>query len=558
LTTIVSRRTVSAPLPGWVVRYEVSGAAAVAGGGYIDVPTDASGRASVEVSPSDPNGGTAIVTIVLLPPTQQGGAPIEIARGTTSITWTPLPQPPAAGSTLAIPPPPGSSPPSAGPSFGPPSTSGPSYGPPSTSSSQDRRPSLPPETPTAGRYGQPSTQRQGSDLDNAYAVPPKAPEGKPRLDVTVRTTSPDPAKVGDYARFEVTVTNRGDGVARNIVVLDAFDRGLGHLSAKPNEQAVKYDRMRDLPPGEFDTVALTFRVTAAGRLCHKATVSADGAMSAVADGCITAVDPLPATPPTLEVTKQGPIRQYVGEVARFKNIVKNTGQVAVKNVKVVDRYDSALDPVAEAGATEVSRGQYEWTIPEMLPGERREFNVQCSCVAPATSACSTVQVTADGGVSFGDQKCLEILQLNAQPPGAGPAFTPPPQAAAGPSGLRVSCVESAGPARVGAPLTLFFAVENAGSRSESNVQLRVLLPQEVSPIVAQILPAGAFQIVGEREIRFTAIPSLRPGEKQQISIPVRVDRSGRAAVVAGVAADGMAQAINMPAKDIEILPATGN
>jgi uncharacterized repeat protein (TIGR01451 family) len=378
------------------------------------------------------------------------------------------------------------------------------------------------------------------------------------LEVKLRTTSPTPAKVGEYARFEVTVTNRGDGLAKNIVVLDTFDRGLEHLSAKPNEQAVRYDRMRDLPPGEFDTVALTFRVASAGQLCHKVTVSADGAVSTIADSCITAVDPLPATPPTLEVTKQGPIRQYVGEVARFKNIVKNTGQVAVKNVRIVDRYDPALDPVAEAGAVEVSRGQYEWTIPEMLPGERREFNVQCSCVAPASSACSTVQVTADGNVSFGDQKCLEILRLNAQPSGGGPAFTPPSAATFGSSGLRVTCVESAGPARVGAPLTLFFTVENAGSQIESNVELRVLLPQEVLPMVGQIQPAGAFEIRGDREIRFTAIASLRPGEKRQASIPVQVSAPGRATVVAAIAAAGMAQPINMPSKNLEILPASGS
>ena len=79
LTTIVSRRSDAAPLAGWVVRYEVSGAAATVGGtggGFIDVPTDATGRASVEVSPSEVGGGTAVVTMILLPPTQQGGAPI--------------------------------------------------------------------------------------------------------------------------------------------------------------------------------------------------------------------------------------------------------------------------------------------------------------------------------------------------------------------------------------------------------------------------------------------------------------------------------------------------
>jgi hypothetical protein len=198
---------------------------------------------------------------------------------------------------------------------------------------------------------------------------------------------------------------------------------------------------------------------------------------------------------------------------------------------------------------EVTRGRLRWQINRLEVGERREFNVQCACVADAPSACSLVTVKADGGINLADQKCVEILPV--QPPAGRGAATPPAQA-----NLRLSMVSSAGPARVGAPLTLFVYVENIGSRPERDVAVRVLVPQEVTPIEVQIEPRGAFQTAGPREFRFTAIPELRPGERREFVIPVRVDRPGTVNVWAQVAATGMAQPISEQSPPLEILSAT--
>ena len=88
--------------------------------------------------------------------------------------------------------------------------------------------------------------------------------------------------MGDYVRFEVLVSNRGDGTARRIEVRDRFDRGLAHPSAKPGEYTIEYLGMRDLSPGESATLPspLTFQVVAPGQQCHEVTVTADGAAPA--------------------------------------------------------------------------------------------------------------------------------------------------------------------------------------------------------------------------------------------------------------------------------------
>ena len=93
LTTTVARRTNGAPLAGWLVRYEVPSGASLGyqGGNVVEVPTDANGRASVEVAPSGATGGNTTVTIAVVRP-PQGGADssprLEVGRGTTTIIWS--------------------------------------------------------------------------------------------------------------------------------------------------------------------------------------------------------------------------------------------------------------------------------------------------------------------------------------------------------------------------------------------------------------------------------------------------------------------------------------
>jgi uncharacterized repeat protein (TIGR01451 family) len=110
------------------------------------------------------------------------------------------------------------------------------------------------------------------------------------------------------------------------------------------------------------------------------------------------------------VTKQGPTRHYVNEVAKFRIVIKNTGDLPVTNLKIVDSYDAAFEPrFTDPGREILPDGKFQWRIDRLEKGERREFNVQCACVTPAQSACSRVIVTGDGGINLADEKCVEIL-----------------------------------------------------------------------------------------------------------------------------------------------------
>lgn len=375
LTTTIMRRTDGAPLAGWIVRYNVASGASLGyeGGNNVEVPTDASGRASVEVSPMDPGGGATNVGITIIRPASVGPNALprmELGRSAATIAW----------SAAAAPVP---------PSPGPPVTPAPTpFGPP---------PTLPPSLPQP-----PPTLPSNTSPPSTYSPPPSQPAGRPRLDVSMRPVSPEQVAVGEYVGYELSITNRGDGVARHIQVRDTFDKGLRHPSA-PNENSVVNSNIRELAPNDSETVRLTLQLIEPGEHCHDVTVTADGADPATQHACATGVQA------ALEVKITGPRSRVVGETAEFSVVVRNTGATAAGNVELVIKCDPAIVPFVEASERLPDGGVLIRVDRGIAPNERRVFRVHGRCQAASNHACARASATALGGANSVDEACLEIL-----------------------------------------------------------------------------------------------------------------------------------------------------
>jgi uncharacterized repeat protein (TIGR01451 family) len=367
LTTTIMRRSDGTPLAGWTVRYDVPGGGASLGyasGSHVDVTADANGRASVEVSPNDVGGGSATIGMTIIRPPLAGLQPspqLEIARGQATITWgsgqapTPIASGPALQPTPAQPSPP----------------------PPS-----------------------------GSAATQPYTPPPAAATtGPPRLEVRVTNVGPEAVSVGEFVSFDVSVTNRGDSPARNILIYDRFDTGLSHEEDRLRRNAIEYGEMPDLAPGEPRTVALTFRVIAAGRQCHQVTVSADGAAPVTAEpACVV------GRQASLQVRLDSVLRQVVGQPVEFRINVRNVSDVPATNIEITQQFAPALQPVPAADQQLAPDGSIRIRIDRLNPNELRQFITQARCVSASASACSRATVSAEGGVAQPSDACLEIVQ----------------------------------------------------------------------------------------------------------------------------------------------------
>jgi hypothetical protein len=250
------------------------------------------------------------ITIMRAPQATTDATPrLEIGRGVATIAW-------ATGATGG----------STGPlEVGPaPIEQAPPSSAPSSPYEVTPRPTLPStESPPSGSYTPPADE---------------SPQGRPQLDVTLRRTTAENVAVGDFASFDIVVTNRGDGTARGIKIRSQFDRGLSHPNAQPNAFAVDYPDMRNLPPGDSETIPLTFQVVAGGTQCHEVIVTADGAEAVSKRGCVT------ARQATVELDVRGHESRTVGQIAEFVAVIRNVGEVAATNIELVARCDEPLEP----------------------------------------------------------------------------------------------------------------------------------------------------------------------------------------------------------------------
>ena len=410
LTTTVFRRTNGAPLAGWIVRYTIGsgGSLGYEGGNTIDARTDAMGRASVEVSPSQAGSGVTQVGITIIRP--QSVSPntipqVELARGAAAITWSTNAPPVAPGVPIG-PPAPGLPAPPVGPvPLGPP--------PSLPMQPSPMQPSLPPTGPTPAQ--QPPPGDINTTQPNTFAPPPA---GRPRLEATLAATSAEQVAVGQFASWELTITNRGDGVARHIKVEDQFDQGLTHEMDLRNTHVIqRSEGIRELAPNDSERINLTFKVAATGRQCHTVTVTADGSEPAMQQACVI------GTQASLEVKISGERTRIVGETTTFTVSIRNTGSTAAANVELRVAFDpvQSIEPIVESGMERLQDGSILVRLNgELAPDERRSgLRIQGRCRAPVARACARATVSSMGGANSNDETCLEILPTNpAAAPGA--------------------------------------------------------------------------------------------------------------------------------------------
>jgi uncharacterized repeat protein (TIGR01451 family) len=253
--------------------------------------------------------------------------------------------------------------------------------------------------------------------------------------VRVTGPSPDTVAVGSSYTFQVTITNRGQKAATKLEIRDRLDEGLEHKGDEG--QRVLAHQLGDLAPGESKRLAVEFRVTKAGRLCHSVEVSGPEIATATASGCVTGVSeaaappptmppptapsptapptnpgqanpPLPTLPPALVVKVSGPNQMRVGETARILIDVMNQGTSPLRNVKVIDRFDVPLDPTLATDGYRLEDRSLVWMVDDLAPGKSMHYEVQCKCSAAAARSCNHASASLPDGTHADDETCLEI------------------------------------------------------------------------------------------------------------------------------------------------------
>lgn len=549
LTTTVTKNS-GKPLVGWIVRYEVAGGDGAMSFGpnqqsAIEIPTNEAGQASVNLTPISKNSFQRVEIKIIRPILGNDDLPrTVVGQGMTSVTWSaPDPQVRLRGpETVRV----GStavyeaeisnvgeivSRGVVASAVVPPNMTYLSSEPPAQiigetlqwpigdlhpKTSRTFRIHCRPDRNADVRFcvrAESEDQLAGRKLQAEACVETRVFSSA----LAVRMEGPKQARVGDTVTFQIELTNTGATPLSRIVIRDRLPTGLRHAT----QTGGLIERVLDAPlaPGQSQTIALELIVDQPGQLCHTLEAVADTIHTASATACVTAAaSPQVVPQPKVEVTISGPQQGRVGEQLLFTMRVTNSGNVPLRNVRIVGSFDRTLHPRQASDGFDMAalpRGELVWSVPQLAVGEMLTREARFECRAVSNTAWARVTIQSTDGVN-------EVREARLQIAAAAAAARPEDGAAANAENasppaqitgqLKVSIADQRDPIKRGETTTYIVAVENGRNVEDKNVAMTILLPRGLEFVKLSGPAAASGRTQDGKTISIAPVKSMRPGE----------------------------------------------
>jgi uncharacterized repeat protein (TIGR01451 family) len=274
--------------------------------------------------------------------------------------------------------------------------------------------------------------------------------GVPELAI-VKTTPSEQVLINTGVPWNITVTNTGNICAFDVVVTDTLPAGVSHESG--NRKLVA--ELGTLAPGESRDITVNSTAVAVGNHCNVAVVSSSNAVSAQGDACIVVVEA------GLEVTNEGAPMQFVGKQASYTVVVKNTGDLSLSDVVVIDNVPVQNRLLSAPGAR-IKGNTATWTT-SLGAGESKSFDVTVLGLQVGTYCNQVSAASAAYGLSGDDDSCTEWRGYPA---------------------LLIEVIDTEDPLLIGEETTYVVQITNQGTAADTNVSLEVQLPAGLSVVSA--------------------------------------------------------------------------
>jgi uncharacterized repeat protein (TIGR01451 family) len=213
--------------------------------------------------------------------------------------------------------------------------------------------------------------------------------------LTLSKTGPAQRYVNLPATYQITVTNAGTLPLANVMLVDPVPPRMTFVSATHGGQLAGSEvrwLVGELPPGQSRTVDVALRATDAGRVCNRATATAERGLSAQAEACTEFVG---VSALLLElVDTVDPVE--VGNETSYVILVRNQGTTPATGVRVDVQVPDALAVIRVTGpADHRKEGQrieyFPLTIP---PQETLRYTVYAKALRPGDVRCK-VELRSD-------------------------------------------------------------------------------------------------------------------------------------------------------------------
>ncbi|APW59081.1 DUF11 domain-containing protein [Paludisphaera borealis] len=327
---------------------------------------------------------------------------------------------------------------------------------------------------------------------------------QPKLKVeVVQTPSIDKVLKGKAAEFRISVTNTGDGPARDVVVLAKLSAGLSHESGEKNDDNSFDLPIKEIGPGQREELPVMVVDAKQGghQTCQVKATSPDVVFNKEEAEIEKALEVIE---PKLKITLDAPEKRYTDTIASYTITLENPGSAPAKNVRVL-----ATLPVSGQLVTPPPGAKYDpatrritWTLSQIDPTEKPRtltFEVKMGGIGFYQV---TAEARADNAILAGDKRSTDVQGM---------------------ADLDLVVRERRRVVDVDGTTTFQVRLRNYGSKEAANVQVRA----EVSPNLRIEETAGgptepAKPADNNTKAMFPKIDRIQAGKEMTILIKVKV------------------------------------
>ena len=369
---------------------------------------------------------------------------------------------------------------------------------------------------------------------------------------------PREARMGEQANFSIKVVNQCDAPLRNVTLNVQYDPGLRAVSLGNPIVA----NVGDLAFGETKTIPLVFDVTAGGVQCFVLNVTAEQGHTATVKRCLDVTQSVQGSA-ALEVSGAPIVR--AGGLTTVKTTVRNTGNVALETITILNRFSPSLSPQKASSypPANLVGNEVAFSINRLEPGQAIPFEVEYLALQPDGNAFSQFTLTTPSGAAAEKRFELRVepgeAALPNQPPLPGnqgnQGNQPPAQPNQGGGGIGIPAdpqgalqvlVEplEAIPADGRTPGRVRISVRNNRQVSDKNVDIAVLIPPGTRIVNLESPVRASFTNAQKNEVKIDRILEMRAGETITMIASLVADQPGQPVVEVAAASDNTLGTVN--------------
>ena len=296
--------------------------------------------------------------------------------------------------------------------------------------------------------------------------------------LSMKIEGPQEVMLGDPASHSVTISNPGNGIAKNVKLEALIPAGLEHPRG---ERLVM--QVGSLNPGEARSIRLALAAIGGGLQEVRVEATADGGLR---QGAIASVN---VVAPSLAATISGPGLRYVGRQATYTLGVRNDGMIATSNVRLMHKVPEGFEFVsASRGASydETTR-ILSWFVGKLNAKSAAEMNVEL-IAREAGDFVHYIRATSEHG-SMTDNELMTRVE--------------------GTPSLVLEIVDLDDPVEVGTETAYEVRVTNEGTAKAQNVGISCELPSGVQFLKAS---GASPHATDQNVVVFKPLDQIAPGK----------------------------------------------